>query len=109
MRPFALLLMIWPCFATAEGWQRMTGDDIRSVLTDQRLTYDTAWQEFRASGRTLYNAGRDSWGYWQVRNDQYCSQWPPGGQWDCYDMQRNGNTLRFVSAFGDVTDGMIAQ
>ena len=61
----------------------------------------------RASGRTLYNTGRDSWGYWQVRGDQYCSMWPPSDLWACYDMARRGDVLRFFGAAGDSTDGTL--
>ncbi len=44
-------------------------------------------QRFYESGRTLYNDGRDSWGYWRVDGDRYCSQWPPSESWTCYDMR----------------------
>ena len=62
-----------------------------------------------ASGRTLYHAGRDSWGYWIVRGDLYCSQWPPSDRWDCYGMTRAGDNIRFTDGFGNVTQGRIAQ
>ncbi|SLN59311.1 hypothetical protein PSJ8397_03149 [Pseudooctadecabacter jejudonensis] len=84
----------------------MTGPQIAAALTDRALVYDDgATQDFRASGRTLYNAGRDSWGYWAVRGDQYCSQWPPSDGWFCYDMARQGDGLRFIAEDGSFTDG----
>lgn len=93
----------------AEEWTPLTGPEIEAALTDRRVQYDDAWQEFRASGRTLYNAGRDSWGYWAVRGDQYCSQWPPADGWACYEMARRGDWLRFIGSHGDVTDGQIVK
>jgi hypothetical protein len=58
-------------------WIKMDGAQIIQTLTGHSLKYDNATQDFRASGRTLYNAGQDSWGYWAVRDDKYCSMWPP--------------------------------
>ncbi len=93
----------------AQEWEAMTGTEITSRLTDQTLTYEGANQIFYKSGRTLYHAGRDSWGYWRVDNDQYCSQWPPGEQWDCYDMDAHtdGKRLRFVASDGSSTEGTL--
>ncbi|MDJ0823706.1 MAG: hypothetical protein QNJ09_18100 [Paracoccaceae bacterium] len=103
-----VLLTAGPGFA---DWRAMSGAEITEALTDTRLVYAEAWQEFYASGRTLYNAGADSWGYWDTRSDRYCSQWPPAGGWACYDMQRNDATgaLRFIGESGDVTEGRVAE
>ncbi len=103
-RTLALLLLI-PGTGWADDWQAMSGAEITAALTDQSLTYDDATQIFYASGRTLYNAGQDSWGYWAVRDDQYCSQWPPGDQWDCYDMAARDRVVRFIGQDGSFSDG----
>lgn len=113
MRRIALIALGAAIVATAvaaeeAAWQPLDGDGIHTTLTDRKVVYDNAWQHFYASGRTLYNAGEDSWGYWRVDGDRYCSQWPPGGQWDCYVMARSGDSVRFISEFGDATDGTIA-
>jgi len=81
---------------------------IETALTGVRLSYGEAWQEFYASGRTLYNAGTDSWGYWAARGGMYCSQWPPADGWACYRMEQNSTTgaLRFIGESGDVTEGV---
>lgn len=103
----AAMLMLLSASVQAEeaAWHPMTGVEIAGALTDRVLQYDNAWQDFRASGKTLYNAGRDSWGYWRVEGDQYCSLWPPQDLWACYDMERTGDRLRFVgSSAGDVTE-----
>jgi hypothetical protein len=109
MRRIALIVALMAggvVSASDASWQPMTGAEIRAALEGRVLIYDSgAWQEFRASGRTLYNAGNDSWGYWNTRGDQYCSQWPPQGQWECYAIQRNKDRLRFVGPSGDVTEG----
>ena len=89
----------------ADTWTPLASDEITQALTGARVTYGTAWQEFRASGRTLYNAGQDSWGYWEARDDAYCSQWPPADGWACYKVERAGNRLRFIGDSGDVTEG----
>jgi len=110
MRVLTCLLMALVPMSTfaQEAWTPLNGAQISEALTDRKLTYAAAWQEFRASGRTLYNAGQDSWGYWRVVGDQYCSQWPPSGLWDCYDMAQNGDKLRFIDAQGHATDGVYA-
>lgn len=99
----------WSGLAVAAGddWQPLDGDGIRATLTGRSLVYDGAWQDFRESGRTLYNAGRDSWGHWDVRGDRYCSLWPPQDVWACYavDLSADGASVRFRGAGGDMTVG----
>jgi len=101
MRHLALLLALCTP-AAAQDWTPLSGPEITAALTDRVLIYPEARQDFRASGRTLYTyKGRDSWGYWEVRGDQYCSQWPPSDLWACYDMDRSGERFRFVGAGQD--------
>ena len=109
LRKAAFVLLASANVLMADEWKELSGDEIKEALTGVRLQYDGAWQDFRASGRTLYNAGRDSWGYWDVRGDEYCSQWPPADGWDCYKMAAKPGMLRFIGHFGDVTDGEIQQ
>ena len=89
----------------ASDWTILAGKEITDALSERTLRYEAAMQVFYASGRTLYDAGTESWGYWQVRGDQYCSQWPPSGLWDCYDVARQGDTIRFVGSDGSFSDG----
>lgn len=105
----ALVLLVLAMPAAAEDWVPLTGAQIQEALTGKKLQYENAWQDFRASGRTLYNAGRDSWGYWAVRDDQYCSQWPPQAPWDCYDVSQKGDQIRFIGAFNDVSEGVFVE
>ncbi len=103
------LIAVLACLAgplSAEGWQRLDDAGI-AALAGLTLRYDTGWQRFHASGRTLYNAGQDSWGSWAARGGRYCSQWPPADGWACYDVERQGNRIRFVGDSGDVTEGVI--
>ncbi|MCP4820453.1 MAG: hypothetical protein GY883_14765 [Shimia sp.] len=99
------VFVLWSGALAASEWQALSGADIGEALSEKTLHYDGATQAFYASGRTLYNAGSDSWGYWQVRGDQYCSQWPPSGLWDCYDVAVRGKTVRFIGADGSFSDG----
>lgn len=108
LRLFAVIILC-AAPAWAQDWRSLNGAEIEAVLTDRDLVYENATQRFFASGRTLYNAGQDSWGYWAVRGDQYCSQWPPGDQWDCYDLAAADGVIRFVGADGSVTDGTFAE
>ncbi len=111
MRCFALIaVLLAPLSANAEGvWTTMTGDEITVALTGKKLEYKDASQDFRASGKTLYNqGGRESWGEWRVDNNQYCSQWPPQGLWVCYHMDRSGDKVRFIGTGDDITVGTFA-
>lgn len=110
MRCFALLVLVLtaPPVWADQVWTPLTSDQIRTVLTDRKLQYENAWQEFRSSGRTLYNAGQDSWGYWRVEDDQYCSMWPPSDLWACYAMEQSGDRLRFVGERDDITEAVYA-
>ncbi len=106
MRRFVLALCLLPSAALAENWVVLEGAALREALEGRVVTYESgAWQDFRASGRTLYNAGRDSWGYWALRDDQYCSMWPPSDLWACYDVARQGNRIKFIGEGGDETVG----
>ena len=106
MRRFALMLILCAAPVAAEEWRGLDGAEIAAALTDRVLVYDDAQQDFRASGRTLYNAGQDSWGYWNVRGDQYCSMWPPSDLWACFDLEAKGEMLRFVGQSDDITEAV---
>ena len=104
----ALALICLAGGAPAQEFTPLTGAQIDAALADVTLTYEGGEvQTFYASGRTLYDNGRPSWGYWAVRGDQYCSQWPPADGWDCYDMDSAGAVLRFISETGHVTAGTL--
>ena len=93
--------------ALATDWRVLRDAELRAAMEGRRVTYTSgAWQEFRASGRTLYNAGQDSWGYWRIEGERYCSSWPPSDLWACYDVQLTDDRIRFVGAGGDITDGV---
>ena len=107
MRRFALaVILAVPGVAGAGEFTDLDGAGVRAALEGRKLVYDSgARQDFRASGKTLYNAGQDSWGNWRVQGDQYCSEWPPSDLWACYDLQTDGEVIRFIGEAGDITDG----
>ncbi|MEO0486031.1 MAG: hypothetical protein AAF092_08975 [Pseudomonadota bacterium] len=105
MRLIALLALL-PTMAIAHGPRPLTGPEIEAVLNDATVVYEGGEvQTFHTSGRTLYDNGRPSWGYWAVRGNQYCSQWPPADGWACYDVAGAHNTILFISETGFVTAG----
>lgn len=107
MRVLIVLLCLWAPTAQAEVWVRLMGSDIEETLNDTTWDYKAAWQTFYASGRTLYQAGRDSWGAWRVQGDSYCSEWPPNAGWDCYELWLDADLgrIKFIGARGDETIG----
>lgn len=108
MKWFALAALLCAGPAFAQDWHAVTQDSLHAALAGRTVVYANARQDFRASGKTLYTAGEPSWGNWEARADgQYCSQWPPGRGWDCYDVElrADGARIRFIGASGDVTEG----
>ena len=103
-----VVMMATPVFAE---WIVMDTAQISKALSETSLQYENASQVFYASGRTLYDAGRPSWGYWEARDNAYCSQWPPAGGWACYKMERDTDTgnLRFIGESGDITEGVVVE
>jgi len=83
----AILLLAAAVPALAGEERPLAGSEISALLTGQTVIGEGTRQEFRASGHTLYSDGRDSWGYWRVEGDRYCSQWPPQEGWTCYAMR----------------------
>jgi hypothetical protein len=108
----AVALVISISGAYAGEWQALTGSEIEAALDDRKLRYAAATQTFYKSGKTLYDAGRPSWGYWRIQGDEYCSQWPPNAGWECYGFEQRLNDLtntielRFISQTGHKTDAI---
>jgi hypothetical protein len=101
------VILIGATPAWAADWSPMTGAQIADALTGQTVVYSNARQTFLGSGRTEYTEDRPSTGYWRVEGDQYCSQWPPSDLWECYDMARDGDQIRFIARDGSKTDGTL--
>lgn len=91
--------------AASEEWRQLGGAEILGALSGRTLHYEDAVQSFLPSGRTSYDAGRLSWGYWRVEQGQYCSQWPPSDLWACYDVEAGAEGIRFVGSDGSSTTG----
>jgi len=104
-----LMFAAGPAFAE---WKALGSDGIAAHLRGAEVVYDEdTWQQFLASGRTLYRVGQPpyvdaSWGDWRAENDRYCSRWSPGAQWDCYVVEVDGaGGIRFVDEWGNVSAG----
>ena len=105
-----LALAICPGLALAQGWERLDDDAIRSALGDRVLVYDAYTQQyFGKAGDTRYITDRAADGRWDVRGGQYCSQWPPSDTWACYDVERDGNRVRFIGSDRSVSEGVFAE
>ena len=110
---WVLVAALVPGMAMADGWQRLTGDQITAALTGRVVLHGGGQRQgFAADGGTVYD---DSRGHWRVEGDQYCSQWPPSERWACYGVELNGPELngpelnvpdiRFVAKDGSMTVG----
>ncbi len=94
------------CAGPATAWEALTGAQIEVALSGQTLVYDAhTLQHFRADGQTDYITERASTGRWAARGDQYCSTWPPSDTWTCYDVEAEGDAIRFISPDGSMSEG----
>ena len=111
MRPIIAALLFTASPVAAQEWSPLDGAGVRAALIGEKLVYETAWQTFSESGKTLYNAGRDSWGNWRIQGDQYCSQWAPNAAWACYDVDisADATSIRFRGRGDDVSVGAFAE
>jgi hypothetical protein len=106
----SLFLLPYPALAADV---KMTGEEIGVALRDHTLQGTgedgKPWSQiFQKTGVTYYSVGTaQSQGLWEVRGDQYCSQWPPNESWACYDIMRDGTTYSFVSASGKRSSGTL--
>ena len=84
----------------------MKGPEILKTLTGARVEGQNWSQSFEIGGATIYSGtdGKQSTGRWDVRGDEYCSQWPPSDVWACYamaaDTSANGTIIIWISADG---------
>ncbi len=102
-----MVLLAGPVMAE-DDWRKLESEaDVRAALEDRFVQYELSKQWFYQSGKTLYESGRPSWGNWRPQGGQYCSEWPPVGNWTCYDLYvtTDGLKVRFEGPGGDVTDG----
>jgi hypothetical protein len=107
----ALCLLGLPALA---GERKLNGAEIHQTLSSHTLkgSSDSGdWsQDFDPSGRTTYSQGNNnSPGRWEVRDDQYCSVWPPNPSWSCYDVTVDGDVITFVTKSGGRSSGTIAK
>ena len=95
----------WPLPAAADEVP-MKGADILKTLTGARVEGSNWAQSFEVGGATVYTGadGKQSSGRWDVRGDEYCSEWPPSDVWACYAMATStaadGTTIIWISADG---------
>jgi hypothetical protein len=97
---------VWPLAAWAQDWTRLDDAGIRAALAGRVLAYDAhTRQAFHPDGATRYYTERVADGLWDVRDGQFCSQWPPSDGWECYTVDISGQDVRFVGASGHVSTG----
>jgi hypothetical protein len=84
--------------------RQLSGDEITSLITDQSLYAGSnaeIEQIFQSNGNTFYiENGSSSRGTWFVKDNQYCSVWPPNPSEACYAVLVEGENVIFVSSSG---------
>lgn len=110
---WVVISVCWLSAGAESSERKLTGPEIEAALTNHTVEGEDGgrrWQQiFQPAGNTFYSMdGNQSQGHWQVRGDQYCSQWPPSEAWSCYNIQSDGTALVFISASGKRLTGHIA-
>lgn len=88
-----LLLSGLPTTTASAAEHKLTGDEVKALLTDATVnggSGDAAFKQyFAAGGATTYVGSENtpSQGSWRVQGDQYCSVWPPASTLVCYDVE----------------------
>ena len=107
-----LLVLLVPGAALANG-DALTGDEIAAVLTGHDIVYgDVGWERHEADGRLLSRstesrAGETSVGQWSVRGARRCLRWSDAMGWVCYDVEGEGDRLRFTDEMGNTSTGRL--
>ena len=105
MRDWMLIAAVAATPLWAED-SRLDGGAITLALSQQILAFaDGTLLVFRQDGTTIFDYRRQRLGQWQVQGNQYCAAWPPGGDWLCYDVTANGQTVTFTAANGSISTG----
>ena len=115
MREIIGLLLLIQALPAAADERPLSGAEIRAALADKTVQGIAAGgkpytQIFQKGGLTIYTVGpqASSNGFWEVRGDQYCSQWPPNESWSCYEVTAEGASITFISASGKRYPGKLA-
>lgn len=102
MLRLALICMMMPGASLAEGWQRLSGDQITSALTSRVVVFpEGVAQYFLEDGRTIRAGG---WGQWHVEDDRYCENWS-GRRAICAVVDHDGEVFLFREETGFVRSG----
>lgn len=101
----SLTAALLTCSSALAEEKRLAGAEVKTLLAGHSVAgVDDGgpWtQDFAADGGTVHKQGAgQSTGIWDVRGDQYCSRWPPGDSWTCYDMARDGQDIVFIAKSG---------
>ncbi len=106
----AIAIVMTPVFALSGAQAdltRLDGAAISAALDGKTIGGERGgktWvQTFDAAGVTVYAAAGEaaSEGRWRVREDRFCSQWPPAPAWVCYDLFRDGDVVVFIGENGE--------
>ncbi len=109
VRLLAIVVVAWAACSVAPDAQgdetALSGDEIQTVLsgnTASGVQDGVAWRQYFApSGATTYiTQGRPSLGQWSVRDDYYCSTWPPFPSWSCYAVTMEDDHINFLPKEG---------
>ena len=114
-RPVAALALMLAATPALAEWERLDAGALIDRLSGAEVTYeDIGWQRFLVSGRMIYRgaeapSGSSSPGEWRVQDDSLCSRWQPGGEWECYRVEIDGQGgIRFIDAYGNISAGRFA-
>jgi hypothetical protein len=91
----------------AEGFQRLSGAQIRARFAGMQLTDEVHWGEVYAPNGTLTSEsmGRKRVGTWRVQNNQLCTDLGKDGGSNCYEVWMSGKKVEL--RLPEVTDAAL--
>ena len=91
----------------------LKGPEIEALLNGNTVSgqnINGVWKQyFNANGETIYVAPEKppSIGEWNVKGDQFCSQWPPSDHFVCYavtgDLDAKPRTITWIAGGSGTT------
>jgi len=91
---------------TSDDNTHLSTDEIQTLLRERYVKGSFQGRDwvsfFAADGTTTYaeHSSRPSVGRWKTESSQYCSQWPPASNWDCYHIASDGRAVTFLPVGG---------
>lgn len=108
MYKIVLLIFILAPFSASAEYRTLNAKEIQRVLGGKELVYEDGKQQFDISGetRSIYYDGTFK-GSWGLSGDRYCQKFKEAEGWQCYEVLKDAERVRFKGDDGVYWTGEI--